>query len=602
MKSLFTLFCIFFISVVVSQSLQNQVIGSIGGVTIQNNTTLRSSGGEVIAGVKSTANTTLEQGFLQRFENGIFWTGANGILWDNPASWNLNRVPNNTDHVIIPSARSELSLNVTLDTVANVTVKSGGTFIIFRKRSLVVTNNFENNGYVEIRSESDDSGVLIVKGESTGNIAYNRGGLLANQWSLAAPPVEGQKIVAFAQDNDNAIRTNTSVSPVRYAIAPYNNTGATDFWDYYDVNTDVNETFTIGTGYIFSRSSDGAIKFTGSLTTSDKNVDVVGNRWNAIGNPFTAYYPINKNSDISFLNDNASKLEIPAVYIWDKSQNKYTAITNLITSDQHYLPAGQGFFVKPNTNTSVFFDENKRLPTPTSGNFTFNKSATTPYIDVFIQKDDIKVKTSIIYSETATKGFDVNEDIENFGAANFDVNSHLVENSSGKNFTIQSVPKSDIENLTIPLHIKASKSNVVTFTLEKHDFPEAIYIYLEDKILDTFTKLDNENSSYQITLENDINAIGRFFIHTSTNVLSTENYTLNSLKIFKVDNKTIRVLGLQNQPTIIKIYDVLGKLVLFEKTEHQVEKDIDVSHLKNSIYLVNVENSFGKKHQKIVIE
>lgn len=602
MKRLFSLLLLCLISFVKAQTLQNQVIGSIGGVSIQNNTILRNSGGEVIALATSSGNTTLEQGFLQRFENGIYWTGNISFLWSNSNNWNLNRVPNTNDNVIVPSAPNELSLNTTLATVANVTVKSGGRFIIFRKRSLIVTNNFENNGYVEIRSESDDSGVLIVKGTSTGNIDYNRGGLLTNQWSLAAPPVEGQKIVALAQDVDNAIRTNTSVSPVRYAIAPYNNTGATDFWGYFDANTDVNETFTIGTGYIFSRSSDGAVKFTGNLHTSDKNVAVVSSRWNAIGNPFTAYYPINKNSNTSFLNDNASQLEIPAVYIWDKSQNKYTAITNLVTSDQQYLPSGQGFFIKPNANTTVLFDENKRLPTPTSGNFTFSKAPTTPYLNVFMQKGNVKVKTAIIYSETATKGFDVNEDIENFGAANFDVNSHLVENSSGKNFTIQSVPKSDIENLKIPLHIKAYKSDVVTFTLEKHDFPEAIHTYLEDRLLNTFTKLDDENSNYQITLEDNLNAIGRFFIHTSANTLSSEHYTENTIKIFKTDKKTLRISGLKNTPTSIKIYDVLGKSIIVTKTKNLSHKDIDLSNLKTGFYLVYLENNNDKIQKKIVVE
>ena len=403
----------------------------------------------------------------------------------------------------------------------------------------------------------------------------------------------------------NEIRVNTSVTPNRYAIAYYNDSNVINpKWEYFDTNTNSSFTFDIGTGFSLSRNFDGNVSFSGDLTTTSINKTVIANQWNAVGNSYTTYYPLNKNGDNNFLEDNSTNIAIPAAYIWDKSQEKYTPITNLVTSTEQFITPAQGFFIKSNTATALSFDSNKRNIKPSTGSHTFNKnSSEIPFIKLFTVQGEVKINTDIIYSTTATKGFDSAEDIENFEGANFDVNTHLLENSESKNFTIQSLPVSEIESLVVPISLKGQANNAFVFSLNAVDFPDAIKIYLEDRLLNSFVRLDEDNSEYKITLTENINGIGRFYLHTTSQSLSTPNLeALEKITIYKSDNKTLVVKGLKNEIAKIKIFDILGKQVFDTKFNGMPQNNIKIPNLKSAVYLVELITTNGRKNKKIIID
>ena len=215
----------------------------------------------------------------------------------------------------------------------------------------------------------------------------------------------------------------------------------------------------------------------------------------------------------------------------------------------------------------------------------------------------MKINTDIIYSTTATKGFDSAEDIENFEGANFDVNTHLLENSESKNFTIQSLPVSEIESLVVPISLKGQANNAFVFSLNAVDFPDAIKIYLEDRLLNSFVRLDEDNSEYKITLTENINGIGRFYLHTTSQSLSTPNLeALEKITIYKSDNKTLVVKGLKNEIAKIKIFDILGKQVFDTKFNGMPQNNIKIPNLKSAVYLVELITTNGRKNKKIIID
>lgn len=606
MKKLTCLFLFVTTALAFGQSLQNQVIGASGSTITVGNTTLNYTIAETIASVKTDGTNTLQQGFQQGFNlSGIYWNGSIGTDWANGNNWNGGIVPQTNDKAIIVSATNNPIFDTSLHTIKNLEVKSGGDLTINSGKTLTVTNDFDNQGILTVNSSATQSGSFIVQGTSTGNLLYSRGGLLANKWSIIAPPVKNQKIVAFAQNLANDIRKNTTVSPNRYAVGFYNDANTSGSkWVYFNANTNVNTTFDTAKGYTVSRNSNGEIAFTGALEVNDVAKSTTVSEWNAIGNPYTAYYPINKNSNSSFLNDNSANLEIPSVYIWSVSQEKYVAVTNLVSSTEQFLPPAQGFFIKTNSSVAnMHFKANKRSAMPSSGTHDFNKTETekTPYVKVFAAKGNVKINTDIIFSKKATLGFDTNEDIENFTTANFDLNSYLVDNSMNKNFTIQSIPESSISTAVIPLSIEAKANDNIVFTTKPIDFPSEAKLYLEDKLTSTFTRLDEENSTYEVTLTENTSGIGRFYLHTSSRGLSTIDTDMSTVSIFKLDTNFLQIKG-QTKNARLTMFDMIGKQVYKNQFDVLGEKNINLSTLANGVYLINLETDKGNITKKIRVD
>lgn len=90
-------------------------------------------------------------------------------------------------------------------------------------------------------------------------------------------------------------------------------------------------------------------------------------------------------------------------------------------------------------------------------------------------------------------------------------------------YTIQSLPYSKINNMVIPVGINPSDDDTITITATITDFlgdtasfPVDHHLILEDKMLNTFTELQESGSKYVVTLTQDEPELGRFYLHTTT--------------------------------------------------------------------------------------
>ncbi|WP_299012476.1 ubiquitin-like protein [uncultured Polaribacter sp.] len=577
--------------------------------------------GRTLSDYNIQKEATLHVILLNRF---ISTTSSN---WNDPTNWSLGNVPSTTDNIIINNGTTvNLSTNETLQnitvygilhvnptktlTVSNLSVKNTGVVNINSDNTgsgTIISNNnlnVESTAKLNVFASNNSSGVLLANTNASGYVTYNRNELEANKWSLITPPVLEQKILEFAQSTANDIRINTTPSPNRYAIAIYNDANLKDEkWEYYTANTNLNTTFDVHKGYSISRASNGSVSFTGNLEINSYNTAVVQNQFNLIGNAYTTYYPINKNENQSFLSDNASKLATPAVYIWSNSQTKYVAVTNSISSAEKFLQPSEAFFVEVANYTELTFNKDLRSEIPTTGTHNFSKTASTnPYLKLTAKNKNVAVATNIIFSETATKGLDVREDIKNFEGANFDINSHLLENSHGKNYTIQSLPFSEINNLIIPISLTAKTKDVITISLKTKDLPNGLMLYLEDRKTNSFIRLDEEDTQHNITLNEDVKGIGRFYLHTSSKVLSSAANILDSISVYKRDNNTLRITGVKTKNAVLKIFDVLGKQVLKTNLKGGIKNDIQLPNLKAAIYLLDITAEKRKFTKKIILE
>ena len=529
-----------------------------------------------------------------------FTTNGN---WSDTGNWSQGFVPNNLQNVCITNGVTVI-IDVDDLSIDNFVLENGATINIPKDKEITITGTFSTDGNLDVASDKNTSGVLFLKGSTDGKITYKRGGLLANKWSIVTPPVSGQTVKTFVENVANDIRVNTVPDPDRYAIGYYDdNQTAGSKWQYYNANVSASTEFIAGNSYAISRATDGEVSFTGTLTVNNLAKTLIANQWNAIGNPFTTYYPANKNGSSSFLKDNMDVLDdvYKSLYIWDNDQGKYVAVTELDASDRS-LPPGQGFFIFMKAGqTEINFKEAKRSAKPSSGTTSFARSS-NPEITLTVSTDKTSVKTYLKYFENTKLGLDPGYDIGNFNGASLDVFTHLLENGNNVNYTIQSLPNSNHENRVIPVGLKASKGTEITFTAEVLNLPNGIDTYLEDREKNVFTKLSETNSNYTTVLENDINTIGRFYIHTTNRVLSTDSsVSLSNVSMYNTNN-TLKIHGLENQVATITIYSLIGKEVYNTKFTATGTTPVILPKVNTGIYIAKLKTDKGQLTKKIILK
>ncbi|WP_339882579.1 LamG-like jellyroll fold domain-containing protein [Polaribacter vadi] len=540
-------------------------------------------------------------GFGNAVTNNTFSTTGN---WSTPSNWSLGIVPTQIDKVTIGSGKT-VTIDVDDLTIDDFTLESGATLSIPKDKEITIQNSFVSNGTLELGSDATDSGVLFVEGTSTGNITYKRGGLFSNKWSIVTPPVSGQTVKSFVENAANDIRINTTPDPDRYAIAYYDdsqNSGSK--WVYYNADVDENTEFNAGQSYSISRATDGEVTFTGTLTIDDLQKTLIADQWNAIGNPFTTYYPANKNSNSSFLNDNTHVLDdaFKSLYLWDNAQGKYVAITEVDIAARS-LPPGQGFFIKMKTGeTEIIFNKEKRSTKPSSGTSTFEKSTSTPTITLKVTNETKTVTTDIKYFENATYGLDPGFDIGNFNSSSLDIYTRLLDENISTNFTIQSLPLNSYENAIIPIGLNGNNGDRITFTIASINIPNSINIYLEDKEKNTYQKLSETNGNYTIVLKDKVSGVGRFYLHTNSKSLGTKQIsTLEDVSIFNT-NRILKINGLKKTTANIKLYSILGKEVLSKDFIANKKNEILLPKISKGVYLVKLITVEGTLNKKIIID
>ncbi|CAL2078473.1 conserved protein of unknown function precursor containing a type A C-terminal secretion signal [Tenacibaculum sp. 190524A02b] len=535
------------------------------------------------------------------------WTGNTNTDWVVNTNWKDNTTPLSTNDVLIPNVittpvvdegKTANAKNLVIEESSSLNISEGGAAII--------EADFVNKGTVNISSKENKSGVLVVKGTSNGMVTFERSGLIANKWSIITVPVVGQSIKSFIENPENAIRVNTTVTPNRYAVGFYDDTKvAGSKWTYYtadDIQTDA-LTFERGKGYIISRVTDGSVKFKGTIETEDVNISAQEDKWNAVGNPYTAYMPVNNNTGTNFIQENLSKFNPTnvGVYIWDVTQNKYVAKT--LVGEALSLTVGQGFFVKTKEGvSSISFKQKQRLTDATVVS-AFSRKAIVPSIQVLAKQGDITVDTNIKYLTNGKKGLDPGYDVENFEGAKFDIFTRLVSGSSKQNFTLQSLPNDNYEKTIIPLGIKSEVGKKISISIKTKNLPAGLDVYIEDKLLGVKTKLNNLTETYQITFDKETEEIGRFFIHTQSKTLAVEEESLiETTQIYTTTDKNVIIKGIYNEKFTVTIFNTLGTVLKEEVYSGAGQNKIKTSNFPIGVYLVNVKSNNLNITKKVILE
>jgi hypothetical protein len=526
------------------------------------------------------------------------WTGAVNTDWATAGNWAIGVVPTASTDVVISNVPVKPTISASTTAVANnITIEASSSLIIAAGGTLTTEGNITQNGTFIINSDATLNGSLIVKGTATGAVNYQRhvstSATAEKGWYLLSAPVNGTSITNFY---GSVVQNGT-----KRGIAPYVNVNAATFrWAYY-TTADTPGNFVKGKGYAIKKLTAGELAFNGALNTDNAGVSIsleaTGDQYNAIGNPYTSYI----NSGTFLDNIVSGRLTEKTVWLWDESGNLGAGeyITKNIT-DAYKIAPGQGFFVKALANGDVIFPE--AIQTHEGGD-SFLKQESRPEIKLSMSDGTNLKSTKILYIENKTTGFDDGFDSSMFeGASNpFSVYTQLVAENENKNIAIQTLPDSNYESMIIPIGVKAGSGLEITFTVDALNLPTDINVFLEDRVANTITRLDEENTVYRATLTEALNGVGRFFLHTSSQILAVSNVDLVSVSIYSSDKK-IHLSGLPNGVSKITLYNVLGKVVLKESTAKN-RTSISVKNLsKGAVYIVKLITEKGVMSKKIIIE
>mgnify|MGYP006075293197 FL=1 len=530
---------------------------------------------------------SVNDNLLVWYENKLnSWTGTTDTDWDTTTNWSLGAIPTGTTDVIIPAG-------ISISAAGNINVQN---LIIESGASLTVTGSVNNTGNVILKSGSS----IIAKSSMPFDIEYNRALATAN-WYTVSSAVTNETIENIISNHSFAKGSGSNIG-----VSDYDNT--IPGWTYATLAT--TGTIASGEGRAVKLASLDDLSFTGNMPTSDIDIAIThggggGNGFNLIGNPYPSYIPLNTITSAgadNVLDANASVLEEQTVYLWDQSLNSYTALNQASTS--RYIAPGQGFFVQSKAAGGTFnFTEAMQSHQATD---IFNRTENTrPEIKLAIANGNATSAADIYYIEGTTLSFDNGYDSTIFGGVSndFTVYTHLLVDSQGQDLAIQSLPDSDFESMVIPLGVNAISGTALVFTAESINIPNGLDVILEDREEQTFTILSDTNTQYSITLKDNSNGIGRFYLHTNTQAtLGLEIQDLTNVSVYKTSASNLRITGLDIGIASMQLYNTLGQSVFSASFEGASVNDVALPNLKAGIYIVDIKTGSGKLNKKIILQ
>jgi len=529
------------------------------------------------------------------------WTGAVNNDWTNAANW-TNGVPASNLNVVIPAGTSvELSGIISCN---NLEIEAGA--------ALTISGVLTSGGDVIVQSNASYNGSLIITGSivepslknSEGSptpktITYNRY-MEQDKWHMLSSPLSGQTI------SSSFLSTNAIVGMKDYIEGP------TEGWSTDYTTSAPNTPLIVGKGYAIKNSVSGVIALTGEANTLTKDIAITrtGNGWNLVGNPFTSAISATSTADgtNNLISINASALDpsYTALYLWEENSLDPTNTNNYKTINQaggsltqHYIQAGQGFFVKTIVGGSTFTITPDMQSNQTDVAFKTTEDA-WPEIILTAKTGQAKTSTQILFHSEMSKGLDIGYDAGLLNSyPDFALYSRLLEDN-GVNFGIQCLPN-DFEDILIPIGFDALAQENITFNAETLSIPEQYAVVLEDHVMGTSTILSEPGSSYTVSLTDDIKGTGRFYLRTGyKSALGVTDIEKGSTFFVYPRSKENQVVikGVISANTIAKIYNMNGKLVAETTLSPATENRIQFNE-KTGIYIVQISNEQGLFKQKI---
>lgn len=550
--------------------------------------------------------------------------------WNDTATWGGKSVPGTSSEVLILESGHTITVS---DTQEVSSIKSNGVINVITGGALTVSGDvflsrFDNGIQVQSGTETSSEAMgTIMIGGIVGTFNSDQSTSTADKRFASRRVLDNDKWYLLSSISSKQPRVNrmtggsdfkTNATPA-YSIAVYNNANsAGSKYDYFSTTLTNSDEVTLGAGMSVSVNGTGNTNTTGmfeydaffshgaSITTEIAVDGGTSDAFNLVGNPYLSNLHGNDNADgtnnLLKVNNDAGVLAEQTLWFWNADSS--TWVTKNQSSAAFTVPPLTGFFVKSSVAGGNFTYTTAMETHTAAGTILAQKSENKRFeIELSISSGKFNGSTAIKFIDNTSISFDNGYDSSMFGgyASELEVYTGLVEGNSGKKLAIQSLPNSDFENMIIPIGVTAEADSEVTFSAKALNVPEGYKVFLEDRLNNTFTRLDEANAEYIATVTK-ISTEGRFYLHTKSTALSVDSALLNSISIYKSDASTLRIVGLSQGKSRVKLFNVLGKQVMSSNFNTQGVKEISLPKLATGVYIVQLETETGKLNKKIVLE
>jgi hypothetical protein len=526
-----------------------------------------------------------------------------GLLYQN-GTWEPS-APNSSsfsENIMVDNG----TYNANTDIAVNwIIVNSGAELNLNKANAITVSGNIINNGDFILNSDSNEFSSLLLSGNVTGDLKYNRHvNSVSNRNDLIAPPFSGETFVDFVSNNLNIV---SNTGETLYLFGPFDKT-TSDYLTYSNTEISI---LNAGKGYKAASTDNSTFTFTGAPTTGNLNVPILKTGtayeiWNLIGNPYPSYIRLE-----DFLTANVSQLDpsTAAVYGYDadNSNGSYWTIWNFayaIANPNTLIAPGQGFFVSSKDGGGTISFVPSMQTAGSSDDFISGRNnSAVEFGSIVLNSADESFKTDLYFTDNASLGLDVGYDASHFDGATseFAIYSELVVDNTGNDMAIQAISFNDINNNTIiPIGVNANQGEQVTISLTDSNINTNIY--LEDVITNTFTLLNT--SEYTFTPSSDISGTGRFYLRFDTPSLSNNESNLDTLQVYSDYNKQeIVIKGLLKSDTEIVIYDMQGRQVTNETFNNgSTINRLNTKSYSSGVYLIKISDKNLSISKKVIIK
>jgi hypothetical protein len=533
--------------------------------------------------------------------SGTFFSEA-GSVHMNGASPQIMTMAAATIYSLTINNPVSVTLISTQTVITNkLTINSGKILKIEADKNLTVTGTINNyggtSGFV-LKSNNLGTASLIHNTIDVPVTVQRYISGAAEDWHFLSAPISNQSI------SGSWSPSGTYGNGTGYDLYIFNE--PTPCWTY-QFNITVAPTwpsihpttnFVTGRGYLYSTQAANPTKeFVGLLNNgtisypiTNESPDLVVQGFNLIGNPYPS--SIDWKSVTGWTRTNlVSSGGGYDMWIWNQESNNYgvyNSIGNIGTNGitQHIAPA-QGYFVRAVSNGNISMSNAVRVNTGAS-NWLKGTNSGINSLKIRITSKDAHGYDEVLlqfgYPENeagALKLFSQNEAAPSVYL--YDLNKDLSVRYLTDAF----------ENSKVPLYFKAGKNGSYSLSVNA-EIAAFDVLLLEDKKTNTITDL-KANSDYEFNGATSDTA-NRFVLHFKDMNIEAENLPVT---IYYDGNEINVDLTLVTEQTEIKIYDMLGRLVLEKKKEGEMIHRFKINS-KNAVYIV-VANSNGKSTNRVLL-
>jgi hypothetical protein len=546
------------------------------------------------------------------------WLNTISTSWSTASNWSLGSVPASTDNVgLYDFSGGSYPVIPTGQTLNNLVVGSGVTTQVNAGENLTINGNFFNYGNFTVASTgmgASGTGSLIVQGDATGNITFQRYADVISKdekWHYVSAPVSGQAI------NSNWM-TDNSIGFTDPAWQFFRFSELYNYWIYFDYEGSQpenfgDETFVDARGYCLTRTSNGVLSFSGTPVTENVSYAATynegqGNGFNLVGNPFTSAIGVTSNAGTAgnFLAANSALLDdnYEALYIWDEAADytfgsqDYKVISNAAISghtsiSQDFIAPGQAFMVKVvSGGGDLSFNTNMQAHNTAAA---YKTKETWPSVEIAISGNGASNTTAIGFHSGMTTGLDPSYDAAKFkGNPNLALYTKLLDDS-GKDFAIQALPDQNIEDYVVPVGVDISESGVFEFSATQENL-DNYSLFLEDRQENTFTDLRWE--TYFATIS--ASGTGRFYLHFKDATSIGEPLPQTNIS-FRYQDGKILISNPDEEKGTISLVNVSGQVLARKEINGNLHQEFRVQQAVG-IYIVRAQTKKSVLSRKIFVK